>query len=268
MKKRFTIVFVLATVLILASFVSASNPWEGIFGTANSNIEDITNDGIQIEWSINPTQENFNDLLIPNNYYGDLSGIAKERASIELKAVAYIPTFVRLELKGNGGKSTVRAFGPDGVAQAVFGNDLIFDNEIGGFVDENWNSLGQGRNLEVTPETGKYIQASDYLTASIFSNHGYKYVVESDLLIKETGEISPSVITILPLQMSYAIVNESNSISWSEIKTFDFNNRSFTIAEKPALSATQVLHRFRVPYDDTVAAGKYEGKISFKVYTL
>ncbi len=258
MKRSSRLILLVLSVLLLGTLVSAANEWDDFFTNYNST---QNQSGQKVDWAAGE-----NNTPIPTSYVNDPNSYthdaptAAERASITLNAIAYIPTYVKLQLSGNAGKSTVHAFGPVTIGESTFSNNLIFDNEIGGFVDNDWNSVGHGKNIEISPEDGYYIQASDYLKAVVFSNSKYEYEVVSSPLTT-TDEKS------LALEMGYTIKNGDLWGEWSPV-TFNSTNQNVSISSCEPLQTLTVMHRFRVPYNDTVVAGEYSGKIYFKVYTL
>ena len=258
MKRSSRLILLVLSVLLLGTLVSAATEWDSFFTNYNST---QNQSGQKVDWAAGE-----NNAPIPTIYGNDPTSYtpdaptAAERASITLNAIAYIPTYVKLQLSGNAGKSTVHAFGPITKGEGTFTNDLVFDNEIGGFVDNGWNSVGHGDNIEIGPEDGYYIQASDYLKAVVFSNSNYKYEVVSSPLTTTDGKT-------LDLEMGYNIKNGELWGDWSPV-TFNSINKNVSISSCGPLQTLTVMHRFRVPYNDTVVAGQYTGKIYFKVYTL
>lgn len=258
MKRSSRLILLVLSVLLLGTLVLAETEWDSLFTNYTTGKDD---EGMIVSWG-----SEVNNAPLPiiygtgaTSYTADVAS-AEQKASITLNAIAYIPTYVKLELSGNAGKSTVRAFGPLIVGEDEFANNLIFDNEIGGFVDENWNSVGHGKNIEIGPEDARYIQASDYLQAVVFSNAKYRYEVVSSPLTNADGKT-------LNLEMGYNVKGATWGDWFSE--TFDSVNKTVPISSSSEpLQTLTVMHRFRVPYDTTVVAGQYTGKIYFKVYTL
>ncbi len=264
MKRSSRLILLVFSVLLLGTFVLAETDWEAFFENYENGSED--KGAIELSW-VTEANNTTIPIIYGNNpkAYNPDTPTAAEKASITLNAVAYIPTYVKLELTGNAGKSTVRTFGPITIGESTFSNDLIFDNEIGGFVDSSWNSVGHGKNIEIGPEDENYIQASDYLQAVVFSNDNYKYEVVSSPLISVEGQAAEKDKT-LNLEMGYNIKTGSSWGEWGSV-VFD-SNKNFEIKTCTPLETLIVMHRFRVPYNDEVVAGKYEGTIYFKVYTL
>ncbi len=272
MKKQLPLTLVFLSIFIFSALSFAQSNWDNLFTNYDPENEKLLS-GLDIGWEVSTTDYK-NIAKIPAIYGNEaqtytediVSKTATERSSIVVDTVAFIPTYVKLELSGNSGKSTVHAFGPFTVGNSLFENALIFDNEIGGFIDENWNSLGHGEQLSIAPDKNRYIQASDYLKAVIFSNDNYKYEVTASPLLATSESAIPNAS--LSLEMAYSTLNANDSYGDWQSFTFTGINSSEMIAQKSALQTLTVMHRFRVPYNNEVAAGKYTGKIHFKVYTL
>ncbi len=272
MKKHLFFPLLMICLFVLSASVFAADPWDSLFEYYGLENESQL-DGLDISWDLDSTHKNVAKMPViygddPQAYTPDVYTPGEtERASITLQAVAYIPTYIRLELSGNSGKRTVRTFGPIQLGSENFDNDLIFDNEIGGFVDESWSSLGHGEAMEIAPGSETYIQASDYLKAEVFSNNKYKYEVQASPLVADI-EQSANPGATLNLDMAYSISSSGSYSEWTDV-TFEQENQAVPIApENSALTKLSVMHRFRVPYTDSVAAGKYTGTIYFKVYSL
>ena len=194
----------------------------------------------------------------PGSYTPDTNG-ASQSAELTLNAEAFIPCYLKMVVTTNLGRTLLESFGPDAAAKKQEdGYELIFDNEIGGFVTNDWTVAGHGRNAEIAPGTGYYIRGCDLVKVELYSNDTYKYQVFASPLSSETNQK-------LDLQMRTQV----DSASWSTTWSFGTDGGVFTaVNEKAACQSTTVYHDFRVPYLDTTVHGRYSGVVTFKAYTL
>lgn len=198
-------------------------------------------------------------LLDSNN------GTFSQKTNLDLRAQAYIPCYLFMTVKGNEGKSTMESFGPN-ANLTVFESRyfLAFDNEIGGFVNEDWSNAGHGRNAELAPGTGYYIQACDQFRVELYSNDAYRYEVSSSPLKPIDADVTSTASDdLLDLQMRYK-VDESD---WSSTYSFT-TSPSLEIGNRLPCESMIVMHHFRVPYLKSTAHGHYSGTVTFKAYTI
>ncbi len=223
-------------------------------------------DGIVINTTI--SADNSNLSYIHNRTGGnyadvDQQNLHQQSAEVTVEAQAYIPCYLKLVLSGNTGKTSVESFGPD--ADAVRNEDryyISFDNEIGGFVNENWEVVGHGRNAEIAPGTGNYIRACDIFKVELYSNDNYKYEVISAPLTTNNADVTAADKT-LDIQMRTKV----DANNWSPAWSFTTNNLNL-IGQKHSCESMTVLHDFRVPYLKTTAHGQYGGTVTFRAYTI
>lgn len=230
------------------------------------------NDGIKISFHYEST---FNDphgqsgpLWFDRDYNKDNSSsydLWKQVAEVKLKAQAFIPCYLSLNVHGNLGNITVESFGPGAVAQGDSWNHgwyLLFDNEYGGFVDGAWNRIGQGKNYEQAPGPNVFIQGCDDFIVEIYSNDNYKYEVASGPLVFQTQ----SAHATLPLIMGTAL----GDTSFSDY-TFDDSEGNANLAEFGPFDhckTTILTHKFRVPYNTDIRHGEYNGAVTLRAYTI
>jgi hypothetical protein len=198
--------------------------------------------------------------------YYDVNGTNddnRQRVEITLPVEAYIPCFLEMRLTGNRGMTSVISYTDDKAAVAEPSEYLIvFDNEVGGFLNEDWESLGHGQFAQVNPgyDLDKvYIGACDYFGVEVISNAKYKYEVESDALTH-----SSVADTELYMDMETSLDGGTN---WGWFVRFN-DPTIKPIAERNAGSKLEAVHRFRVPYNMNTTTGAYTGDITFRAYTI
>jgi hypothetical protein len=194
----------------------------------------------------------------------------RQEASIKLKAEAYIPCYIKLELKGNQGIANIQSFGP-GAKDTLNENAfyMLFDNEVGGFVNGSWLSLGHGKNAEIAPGSSVYIQACDTFKVDVYSNDNYKYVVKGKSLENKDGVGLIPAQKYLKVQMGTS-ASLNGTYSTEDLGTGDYNKdeKESLIFTGGACAEYTAYHKFRVPYSENVAHGKYEGTVTFSAYTI
>ena len=187
-----------------------------------------------------------------------------QEVAVKLNVDAYIPCYLELTLTGNQGTTSGKSFGPDTNPNMSYPNSylMVFDNEIGGFIDGNWMSKGAGRNAEVEPGDDVYIMACDIFRVDIYGNEDYKYEVEGAALsgIDNGAEA-------LNMQMGTSL---NAGDTWGTEVTFDATNGTniYTIGSFGATESTTALHRFRVPYTRETEHGRYHGTIIFRAVSI
>lgn len=188
---------------------------------------------------------------------------------VKVNAKAYIPCYIEMRVTGNTGETFIQSFGPEAQEVADHPRNMVFDNEYGGFVDEYWASLGHGRNAEITPESGVYIQACDVFKVDVWANDTYRYQVESTPLANVDADISsPLSADVLNLDMRTCL---DNAGVWGPTHTFtDDVTTHINIIEnqRAACESLTALHQFRVPYNRSIAHGEYNGAVYFKAFTI
>lgn len=265
--KKISLFFVVLAIVAVSTTALAGGPLDGIPGWGYFN--HMFDDGV-ITW----TGYNLWGLYdnVPMNrsdYYLDVNdGKRGQAAEMELQTRAYIPCYLEMIVNGNQGKTIMKSFGPGATADAglISAYTLSFDNEIGGFVNEAWNSLGHGRNAEIEPEQGVYIQGCDLFKVYIYANDNYKYEVKGGPLNPTNANVSSEeALDLLPLQMRSSI----DGGDFGETVTFEVQNTLIpVISEKQACDESVVYHQFRVPYNRTIAHGGYSGTIILRAATL
>lgn len=251
--KRFSILL-----LVLVTFVATT--------VAFAAYDDhVTDDGVSIWWVTG--DEYSNTKMDRKGWTPDANGEG-QTVELNVEALAYIPCYLKMEFNGNDGKTVLESFGP----RKLGDNDIayakgsipsreagqyhiIFDNEIGGFVDGKWNSLGHGRNAEIAPGPDVYIQACDIFQVKIFSNDDFKYDVIGAPLTNGTANLNLEIGTSTAIDGTY------------DAQTFD-TVKTINIGEGAPCTDITYFHRFRVPYAMNVVHGSYSGSITFKAYTI
>lgn len=252
--KRFNVMLLVLLVLVATTVVFADNPYN----------QHLTDDGI-IVWGATGDQYS-NTKMDRKAWTPDTNGEG-QTAQLNVEALAYIPCYLKMEFNGNDGISILESFGPKkngtNIAQAVGSipspeagmYHMIFDNEIGGFVDGNWASLGHGRNAEIAPGPNVYIQACDVFKVQLFSNDDFKYDVISAPLVQGANKLNLEIGTSTTIDGAY------------DAQVFDAA-KTINIGQGAPCTSLQYFHRFRVPYAANVVHGSYSGNVTFKAYTI
>lgn len=192
-----------------------------------------------------------------------------QSVELTIQTRAYIPCYLEMRVTGNLGQTTLQSYGPLAKPEAAPQSYVLsFDNEIGGFVDENWISLGHGRNAEVNFMDSRrkiYIQGCDLFKVEVYANDDYKYEVQAGPLSPYNAQTEGKALDSLPLQMRYKLGLWGN---YSRTITFDQPDEIEEIAVMDACEELTVYHQFRIPYSREIAHGRYDGEIIFRAYTL
>jgi hypothetical protein len=211
-----------------------------------------------IVWTTSTADNNITDTSIKHYpYSADQSG-KDLAAQVKLVAKAYIPCYLKMEFTGNTGKIIIEGISPNAQGNVTPNEyQMVFDNEIGGFVDGGWNGLGVGTNAVVAPASNVYIAAGDTFKVKVYSNDNFKYDVIGSPLTNNAG-------AVLYLEMG---VSDSPGGTYSNT-TFKAANETVNIATGAPCATIEKYHRFRVPYTTTTMHGEYSGDIIFKAYTI
>ncbi len=222
----------------------------------------------------------------PPEHHPDINKGSNQVAQAVVRADAYIPCFIMIKLVGNYGRGGAISFGPDSRAilshhtQPTMENYWMrFDNELGGFIDENWAPLGKGQNIEIYPgddvdkifsednpfdfsDDAKYLMAGEGFKVFVYSNDTYKYAVISDGLFPVDADTSST----LDLQMR---TKHGDNPDWTTTYSFLNNGRINTIENPiPACAGRIYSHQFRVPAGWDKVHGKYKGRVIFRATTI
>jgi hypothetical protein len=198
------------------------------------------------------------DWINRTDYVFDDNRVNGQSVEMTLEARAFIPSYLEMKVTGNKGQTGLRSYGPGiDTKAASSGYLLVFDNEIGGFVDDRWNMLGHNPHSEFDIQNDQvYIQGCDLFKVEVYANDNYKYEVEAGPLTSEKGS--------LPLHMRSGFSMQRFGGTF----VFDEDGKIFEVAEKEACEELTVYHQFRVPYGRNIAQGRYDGTIVFRAYTL
>jgi hypothetical protein len=188
-----------------------------------------------------------------------------QEVQITVPVEAYIPCYLEMKLTANQGTTSAISYGPDASAHGTtvnppdngYGYQMTFDNEIGGYLDENWESLGHGSNVEIDPGQDIFIGACDIFAVEVISNDDYRYEVESQAL---TGEDNASGNT-LPIYMRSNLGG-----GWTGDTIFNQTN-TFTRNRNAGQTLT-ALHNFKVPFSMNTVHGEYTGEVIFRAVTI
>ena len=185
---------------------------------------------------------------------------------VELAAHAYIPCYIRMDVNGNTGKATAESFGPGAKAKVAASNErmLVFDNEIGGFCNKDWNPIATGRNAEIAPGDNVYLRGCDTFKVVVYANDNYQYVVLGCPLEKvDAVKNASDPNLVVEMRSKY---DETNN--WNQSFMFATKDATTTAVQKNACETLTAYHQFRVPYKKTTAQGEYKGAIVFKAYLI
>jgi hypothetical protein len=217
-----------------------------------------TDDGISTTTWTSSTNNYVNDTSINRGSYFADTDVKGQEASVKLNAKAYIPCYLKMEFTGNQGKTLIESFGPDAKGNInPTSYEMIFDNELGGFVNGSWTVLGTGKNAEIAPGANTYIAACDTFKVVVYSNDDFKYDVIG-------APLSGSNNKTLNLRMGVSDTFDGTYVNY----TFDNATTCINLATGIACQAITKFHKFAVPYNTTTAQGAYNGDITFKAYTI
>jgi hypothetical protein len=241
--KKLTVLLMICSLFVITTMVFA----EEKPGMKDDGISSAT-------WTSSTTNDYVNDTKISRAYFAD-ADVAGQEASVKLNAKAYIPCYLKLEFTGNQGKTLIESFGPNAkgdVTPTTY--EMVFDNEMGGFVDGAWNVIKTGKNAEVAPDANTYIAACDTFKVVVFSNDNFKYDVISAPL---TGKGNLNLI----MGTSNTLTGTYSNDTFNTAKTVNFGPYD------PCTTVTK-FHKFAVPYTTSTVQGAYSGNVTFKAYTI
>jgi hypothetical protein len=182
-----------------------------------------------------------------------------QEVAIRINAKAYIPCFLEMRLTGNQGTTSAISYGPDAVGSTTAsGYEMVFDNELGGYLDENWQSLGYGSNVALNPDDNTFIGACDIFAVEVFSNDNYRYEVESKALEGKNGASGET----LPMYMRTDLGG-----GWLA-NDFVFNAPNTFARTRNAGVKLEALHNFKVPFSMNTVHGEYTGDVTFRAMTI
>ena len=227
----------------------------------------IWSNKVDTEKYINLVDINRSDYTPDENLTGKNAVDTDQELEIKLPVLAYIPCYLEITLTGNEGKSSLQSFGPDATATrstlsgvtgpppGYLGYQLLFDNEIGGFIDADWKSLGAGKNAEIEPGSDIYIAGCDIFVVEVYGNEAFTYEVQSSPLMGMGGAtLNMDIRTSMNL-----------GDSWPYEATFDSVDEVAFDKDYDAGNGGTFLHNFRVPYTRNSVHGSYEGDVIFRV---
>ena len=280
MKKNLVVSLVLAFVLVFSFGVLAQENSDDTTWTSaeywteygyDENYDRFDDDGL--EWFNDTDSRNpgiYTNLLElnrnrPEGYTFDRNGGEEDNdqmLEIELPTYAYIPCYLEITLTGNQGTTSGKSFGPGAAgARQATGYMLVFDNEIGGFVDADWMSLGAGQNAEVAPGENVFIAGCDIFKVETYGNEAYRYEVESSPLVATDN---PGANLPMHIRTSFSLGD-----AWErDFDTIGAPNTVVPMGTQAAGEALTVLHNFRVPYGIGIVHGSYSGSVIFRVVSI
>lgn len=190
-----------------------------------------------------------------DDYIGD------QAVNVKINTSALIPCYLEMELIGNGGYSKGKSIGADAesnIDRTDEGHWMLFHPEFGGFMDSAWNLLGNADVVDFStlgPNSGTYLNACDMWTANLFANVDYGFDVVASPLV------GPNDIELL---MDMRVTSPDVTLPVGEFLEIG----TAEVFEGDALEAASIFMQFRVPYNNTLEAGQYDGDITFMMYSL
>lgn len=183
----------------------------------------------------------------------------KQKVEIKLDIEAYIPCFLEMKLTGNQGTTSAISYGPNAEAMGnASGYLMVFDNELGGYLDADWQSLGWGSNVSINPGDDVFIGACDIFVVEVISNDEYRYEVESQALQGVAGAAGNT----LPMYMRTDL-----GAGWLA-NDFIFNAPNTFARTRNAGVKLEAVHNFKVPFSMNTVHGQYNGDIYFRAMTI
>lgn len=264
--KKVVLLLGLTMMLLCSGVVFADGTYDPLKDLLANYSNHVNDDGKVVVFGVSDSFVNLTGLNRAG-WYSDVNGQNPQKAAVNITADAYIPCYIEMKVTGNQGQTTAESYGPGAevVTGPAGGYWLLFDNEVGGFVDEGWNSMGHGKNAEIKPAPGVYIQGCDVFKVEIYANDTYKYEVESAPLnpAANVDISSANSNDVLDLQMRTSVDNNV----WGAPVVFN-SNIIAPIISKQACDSTVALHQFRVPYNRNTAHGQYTGVVTFRAVTI
>ncbi|MFW5961386.1 MAG: hypothetical protein ACOC1M_03765 [Halanaerobium sp.] len=213
----------------------------------------ITVEGIQVYWEG------------PNNEEGPGKGEPAPRdfnqeINYTIPAYAEIPCFLKMNIFGNGKPSAADS---EAENEADINHDdhwILFNTDYGGVIDAEWNFVDNSdfNPADIAAENSeRYIQGSDLFTVNLFANVPYGFAVSSEGLGKENK-------IMLPIEMR-TYQGDLNNNDWTTTETLV--DDGIEVGDYAALEKAQINMQFRVPFNQ-VAAGFYEGQVTFSMYSM
>ena len=183
-----------------------------------------------------------------------------QQVEIVIDVDAYIPCFLEMKLTGNQGTTSAMSYGADAQGEkTATGYHIVFDNEIGGYLNDSWVSLGHGQNAEITPGDDVFIGACDMFAVEVISNDQYSYAVESSSLLHQGGTSR--------LDM-YMNTSYDNGTTWVEDVFDNATAAEKYYIERGANVKSTFLHNFKVPFNMETTHGHYDGEVIFRAATI
>lgn len=260
MRKLFPLFLILMVLFVSSLALAETVPDAELYG------QHVNDDGIVIT---EKTGSQFINLDYIKNrdggYYKDVNGKNPQAAQLTIRAEAYIPCYIKMTVTGNMGNSVLESFGPGAAAISTAQKYyMLFDNEVGGYVDGDWAVLGHGKNAEIQPGDDVFIQGCDQLKVVVYANDTFRYDVIGAALVAASNVDTTIASPLLPLHMRSKV----DDGDW-DLFIFDGDKAdTVRIAERPATDTITALHQFRVPYTLSTAHGQYNGNITLKAYTI
>lgn len=221
-------------------------------GEVHVNLEDINRTGVNLDGENN----------------GKFGGRSEYQAvEIEMPLFAYIPCFLEIKVTGNLGTTSVASFGPQEEGSIASRSadiyNITFDNEVGGFVDSNWDSLGYGENVEfnLQEDYDAFIRGCDVFAVEVMGNADYRYAVAGSALV------GPGEAT-LDMYMRTHVGSDGDWLPTEAHFTGNTVEEEYAVEDIDAGTESLFVHDFKVPFDATSTHGEYTGSVYFRAATI
>ena len=284
MKKLFVCGLVVSLVMLFSVGVLAVDPLTGEnfeinegWYTNYSNAQEILSD----TWSETATGSSHVTVQgvttsgnTPDYNEGDFIG--NQEINVTINTSALIPCYLEMELTGNAGYTHAKSVGVDAQANIDRRNEshwMLFNPEFGGLMDASWNLLGNADINSMGLGEGLFINACDMWNAKLFANIPYGFDVEATALSNGSEEfnmdmrVAGQYVDISGNGNGHGHGNQPNQNpidNFVEYSTLGTAN----IGTYGALEDADIFMQFRVPFNDQVPAGQYDGDITFSMYSL
>ena len=195
----------------------------------------------------------------PDYDVGDFIG--DQEINVTISTAALIPCYLEMELIGNGGYTKGKSIGADAVLDIDRTEEshwMLFHPDFGGFMDADWNLLGEGDIVDFStlgPEAGTFLNACDMWTANLFANVDYGFDVDASPLEGPDNT---------ELFMDMRATSPDATLVGYEFLDIGLAN----VFNGQALESASIFMQFRVPFNNELIAGQYDGEITFKMYSI
>ncbi len=193
--------------------------------------------------------------------YNEDAFIGDQEINVTISTAALIPCYLEMELIGNGGYTKGKSVGADAVLDINRENEshwMLFHPDFGGFMDSDWNLLGDSDVVDFSTlgtGAGTFLNACDMWTANLFANVDYGFDVDASPLVGPNN-----------IELSMDMRATSPDVTLESYEFLDIGLAN--VFNGDALESASIFMQFRVPYNNTLEAGQYDGDITFMMYSI